>query len=137
MARTAGISVRLMNAMNDIHHSDPDPFNQTSMFKYRCSNFILKKINKLIENKNLSVNKVSDQIWEVVVLESLDNNLHAGVGWLPGVEEEEEVEEAYEEEVVEEEEECGVEHPVAQLILLPFHLDSQLHFVCRLPQLVI
>ena len=56
------------------------------------------------------------------------------VGW-QGVEEE--VEEAYEEEVVAEEEECVVEHPVAQLILLPFHLDSQLHFVCRLPQLVI
>ena len=49
------------------------------------------------------------------MLESLDNNLQAGVGWLAGVKEE--VEEAYEEE------ECGVEQSVAQLILLPLHLD--------------
>ena len=59
------------------------------------------------------------------MLESLDNNLHAGVVSLAGVKEE--VEEAYEEKVVEEEE-CGVEQSVAQLLLLPRHLDYQLHF---------
>ena len=53
------------------------------------------------------------------MLESLDNNLHAGGVWLAGVKEE--VEEAYEKVV--EEEECGVEQSVAQLILLPLHLD--------------
>ena len=68
------------------------------------------------------------QTWEVVVLESLDNNLHAGVAWLTGVEEE--VEEAYVEE-------CGVEQSVAQLLLLPLHLDYQLHFPPGLPQLVL
>lgn len=60
------------------------------------------------------------------MLESLDNYLHAGVVWLAGVKEE--MEEAYEKVV--EEEECGVEQSVAQLILLPLHLDYiyQLHF---------
>ena len=60
------------------------------------------------------------------MLESLDNNLQAGVGWLAGVKEE--VEEAYEGEVVVEEKGCGVEQSVAQLLLLPLHLDYQSHF---------